>query len=209
MTKPKKILISLGGLAAAVLITGGIWYFVSFRVVRVPSGSMANTIIPGDSVLCSKSARTIARGDIVLFRYPPAPEAQYLMRVIGLPGETIELRGVKVLINGRELIEARTYIDMGDGKGALKELGAEGEGRYRAYYIKRESENDENINGARYAVKEPFEIPQEHYFVLGDSRDNSLDSRFWGAVPRELVTGKALMIVDSPGSQSRAFKMLK
>ncbi|MGH9855812.1 MAG: signal peptidase I, partial [Blastocatellia bacterium] len=75
----------------------------------------------------------------------------------------------------------------------------------------REGDAQDEFSNAKYAVTEPFQIPPGHYFLLGDCRDNSLDSRYWGTVPRELIVGKALMIVGSSASsgQERAFKRLK
>jgi signal peptidase I len=215
MTRANKILISIVALFLLVILIGAVWAFSSFRVVRVPTGSMANTIIPGDRVLCRLGADKIERGEIVLFRLPDDPKVIYLKRVIGLPGETIQFQGMKVLINGQELAEARIIIDPGNDsgsfKGLLREVSAEGRGKYRVYYAKRESEFDDGTRGMRFGVREPIRIPERRYFLLGDSRDNALDSRYYGPVPRENLIGKALMILDSeaPGGEKRTFISLQ
>ena len=210
MSRSRKIFIAFVVLIAVAILAGGVWYFLFFRIVSVPGGSMANTIIPGDRVLCSIRATQVERGDLIIFKYPPDPRAQYIMRVVGLSGETIQLRGTRVFINSRELPEARTFVELSDVKGSLKEISSEGEGKYRVYYGKRESDDVNFFSGQKYALSEPFLIPQGQYFVLGDSRDNSFDSRYWGTVPRELITGKALMIVssDSTNGDRRSFKRL-
>ncbi|MCI0387720.1 MAG: signal peptidase I [Acidobacteria bacterium] len=211
MKTSKKILIAIGALVALGIVAGVTWYIIFIRIVRVPSGAMANTIIPGDRVLCNLYGGNLGRGDIVVFKLPVDPKVLYIKRIIGLPGETIQLRGEKVFINGQELTEARTYVNPENRQGALRELSSEGEGKYRVYYFKRDGPSDEDSPGVKYAVAEPFQIPEGHYFMLGDSRDNSFDSRFWGTVPRGLIMGKGLMIFDSeaPEGQKRAFTPLK
>jgi signal peptidase I len=216
MTKSRKILLIIASLFGLLIVASAVVTIVFIRYLRVPTGSMMNTIIPGDRVLAVRYVGNLERGDVVVFKFPPKPQLQYIMRVIGLPGETILLRGTKVLINGEELAEARTYVELVDDKSPLPEISREGEGRYRVYYTKRDDESDESDEsdetmGQKYAVKEPFLIPPDHYFVLGDSRDNSLDSRYWGTVPRELMIGRCLMIVDSeaPGGEERVFIPLK
>lgn len=212
MTKRVKILLVVISVAAFLFLAMGAYAFLSLRVVKLPTGSMANTIIPGESVLCSLTVNEVRRGDIVMFKLPSDPKVLFLNRVIGLPGDRIQVRGTKVFINDQELPEARTYIEVTDPNGRQPEVSVEGNaGPYRVYYSKRAVQEDENMDfaiGMKYGVIEEFKIPPGHYFVLGDCRDNSMDSRFWGTVPRENIVGKALMIVASADSQ-RLYQTLK
>lgn len=204
----KKLL--LIGLILAVVAFGAaiVAYFLPFRVFQIPSGSMANTIVPGERVLCVMSVGEVKRGDIVVFKFPQDPKVNYIQRIVGLPGETIQISGTKVLINGQELQEARTFVELENKKGALREFNAEGEGSYRVYYEKRDPAAALGLPIAKFAVEEPFQIPTGHYFILGDCRDNSLDSRYWGTLPRDLIIGKALMIVATE-DQSRQGKLYR
>jgi len=220
MSKPKKVLLIVGLVIGFIFLAGGVGSFIYvrtfIRIYRVPTGAMMNTIIPGDRILTILDAQgNLNRGDIVVFKLPTDPGVIYIKRIIGLPGETILLRGSKVFINGKELPEARTYINLSndvlaDPGRPFPEISREGEGNYSVYYTKHEDSSDEII-GAKYAVVEPFVIPQGHYFLLGDCRDNSLDSRFWGTVPRGLIIGRGLMIYDStaPGGEKRALTKLR
>jgi signal peptidase I len=115
--------------------------------------------------------RDIRRGDIVVFKYPEEPDRDFIKRVIGLPGETVELKKKKVYINGAPIDEPYVHF--------LVPPSAEGQ------------------EVAPYDVREnygPVTVPAGQYFVMGDNRDNSQDSRFWGFLPRDNVKGKALMI---------------
>jgi signal peptidase I len=174
-------------------------FFLHF--VSVPTAAMQNTILPGDRIAINRAVSEIKRGDIITFKYPGDATVQYIMRVIGLPGESIELRGDKVYIDDNELPEHRFLVEpppsLPDGK-PLKEISSDGDGPYRVYYIREgdESRTDGNL-GERFGRGAPYRIPERHYFVLGDNRDNSEDSRFWGTVPRDLITGKALAIYFS------------
>ncbi|MEK7856417.1 MAG: signal peptidase I, partial [Acidobacteriota bacterium] len=108
----------------------------------------------------------LERGDIVVFWYPSDPDKSYVKRVIGLPGETVEVRNGKVFINGRELIEP--YID-----------------------------TIHNQNLRENVVKS---VDQHYYFVMGDNRDNSSDSRVWGLVPEKYIYGKAFFRYWKPSN---------
>lgn len=196
----KKKLLTATVILAAMSIVGAISFFIAFvRILKVPTGSMANTIIPGDRVLTSLWVGEIKRGDIIVFKFPNDQKIQYMQRVIGLPGETIQVRDTKVYINGQELSERRTKIegDADDHQGLLKEVSTEGDGPYTVYYDADQAESESNIAAMKFGVSQPFQIPQGHYFILGDCRDNSLDGRFWGTVPGSLIVGKAVMIYVS------------
>jgi signal peptidase I len=215
MKKSRKIFLIIVSLISLIVVAGAVATLVFIRFVRIQAGSMMNTIIPGDRVMSIRYLGGLERGDIVAFKLPTKPQIQYIKRVIGLPGETILLRGTKVFIDGKELSEARTFVDLTDPqKSLLPEISREGVGKYRVYYDvawKGASEEPAEMRGEKYAVMEPYLIPEGQYFVLGDCRDNSLDSRYWGAVPRELITGRCLMIADSaaPGGEKRVFLPLK
>jgi signal peptidase I len=222
----------------AVMALFGMTFVV--QAVKVPTGSMQNTILIGDHLLVNKFVfapgpilpflpqREIRRGDIIVFKYPgkyPSEQFQkkqvsdtvplktnYVKRVIGLPGDLVEVRGTDVFINGQPLPEHKVAAvnppgiddgnpDNGDAKGApLKdERGvpltggnapvATGENPYNVYW------DPEHLDEARHVTSgEKFEVPEGHYFVMGDNRDNSEDSRYWGFVPRNLVIGRAMFI---------------
>ena len=155
------------------------------QAFKIPTGSMENNLLIGDHLLVNKFVfapaasgaeyavlpeRDIHRGDIVVFKYPDEPERDFIKRVIGLPGETLELRNKKVLINGHELEEP--YV----------------------HFLEPASEAGEITS---FDVRErygPVKVPESQYFVMGDNRDNSQDSRYWGFLPRTYIKGKALMI---------------
>jgi signal peptidase I len=126
--------------------------------------------------------REVRRGDIVVFKYPDEPERDFIKRVIGLPGDTVELRNKKVYINGQPLDEP--YV----------------------HFLEPAHENQEVTS---FDVRErygPVQVPEAHYFVMGDNRDNSQDSRYWGYLPRGYIKGRALMIYWSfdAGAQAQA-----
>lgn len=212
MKKRVKILLAVALVGGIAFLALGVFSFLSFRIVRFPTPSMANTIIPGESVLCSLISDEVKRGDIVWFKLPTDPKVTYLKRVIGLPEDRIQVRGTKVFINDQELPEARTYIEVTDPNGRQPEISVEGnDGPYRVYYTKRALQENDNMDMAshmKYGVTEEFKIPSGNFFVMGDCRDNSLDSRYWGTVPRENIIGKALMIIASADS-NRLYQKLK
>ena len=189
------------------------------QAVKVPTGSMLNTILVGDHMLVSRAVyggprwlapplpyRDLRRGDVVVFRHPTEPESLYVKRVVGLPGETVEVYGTRVYVNGKELPENKALVRDTTSEGPLAVEGelqrAEG-ATYTVYYSQLRDLGDADDSGlgslasvdrGTFGVGKPFTIPDGQYFCLGDNRDNSEDSRFWGTVPRENVVGRAVCV---------------
>jgi signal peptidase I len=208
-------------------------FFMTFvaQAAEVPSASMENTVYVGDRFLINKFVfgpgphlpflpqREIRRGDIVVFKYPaesvPAEKiVQYktlfIKRVIGLPGETIEVKGRDVYINGQLIPEYRVETRdcaMGNDKSELKNLVVErpkADEPYTVFYGSRDvcgesRPGPDAVNG----VRRPYRIPEGHYFMMGDNRENSRDSRYWGPVSRELVVGRAMFVIWSYDEAAR------
>jgi len=169
-----------------------------FNFVRVPVGSMANTIIPGDHlVIKTRAYGDIARGNVIVFKYP-GDETYYIGRVVGLPHETIHICDRFVYINGERLQEELVTVDARDflNMEPIPELSTEGTGPYRVYYVSRSESGLETevLTSGDYGVEDPYRIPENHYFLMGDNRDNSNDSRHRGTVPGELIVGKSTTI---------------
>ncbi len=200
------------------------------QAVTVPTGSMQNTILVGDYLLVNKfifapggrpipflPQREIKRGDIIVFKYPgfkDTPELDrrrgikpfqinYVKRVIGLPGETVEFRNNEVFINGELLPEHRIIGDAPNDQAALtiQEFEPKTDDKpYNVYYSPESMgavNNGQTISRNGYSFGVPgkvTKVPENSYFVMGDSRDNSEDSRFWGFVDRDLVIGRAMFV---------------
>jgi signal peptidase I len=170
----------LGGLAAYSLST--------LTPYMAPTTSMAPTVLPGDYMLVKKTSGPLRRGEVVWFHPPHSPEQQFLKRVIGLPGDRIRLVNKQVFLNGKALNEpyaahSTTYTDdFRDNFPSAPNV------KLPESAAKMFAENV--VNGE-------LVVPEGAYFMLGDSRDNSLDSRYFGCVPESAVTGKPLFIYYS------------
>jgi len=159
-----------------------------FQAFKIPSGSMEDNLKIGDHIIVNKfiygpeagktvaglvPLRDIRRGDIVVFRYPRQPDIDFVKRVIGLPGEKVSIENKRVSVNGTRLDEPYAVFD-------------------DAHVYPRSEFLPE---AQRYRdQKESFEVPAGQYFVMGDNRDHSHDSRYWGTVPRTMIKGRAFMV---------------
>ena len=170
---------------------------------RVPSGSLEPTILPGDFILVNKFAYGIRlpvlntkiwqlgapkRGDIALFRYPNDPSIIYVKRVIGLPGDHIVYHHKILTINGKEMSQEFMGLDL-DSEGGLmvpvKVFMENLAGVKHKIFIKPDHENGTDID---------VMVPDNNYFMMGDNRDSSADSRYWGFMPEENLVGRAFGI---------------
>jgi signal peptidase I len=158
------------------------------QAFKIPTGSMEQNLLIGDHLLVNKfifgptvskverailPIGTLKRGDVIVFKYPVEPERDFIKRIIGLPGETVEVKEKKVYVNGRPLDEP--YV----------------------HFLQPPTTNSEFHEVTSFDVRErygPVTVPPNQYFVMGDNRDNSQDSRYWGFLPRENIKGKALLI---------------
>ncbi len=158
------------------------------QAFKIPTGSMENNLLIGDHLLVNKfvfgpttsrlerallPVADVKRGDVIVFKYPEEPERDFIKRVIGLPGETLEVRDKKVFVNGTALDEPY------------------------AHYLQPVASPSEFHEVTSFDVRDrygPVTVPPNQFFMMGDNRDNSQDSRYWGFLPRENIKGKSLVI---------------
>ena len=171
-------------IVVAVILALFVRTFV-FQAFKIPTGSMKPNLLVGDHLLVNKfifaptamplekallPMRALRRGDILVFKFPEEPERDFIKRTIGLPGDTIELKNQTVFINGQALTEP-----------------------YAHYLFPPADESQTDGFDLRRKFG-PVTVPEGHYFMMGDNRDDSQDSRFWGFLPQTYVKGRALFI---------------
>lgn len=169
-----------------------------FEPFQIPSGSMLPTLLVGDFILVNKYSYGLRlpvagtkvvsfadpqRGDVMVFKFPENPKINFIKRVVGVSGDKITYKDKRLTINGRE-ISQKILAQLPPGKPEYRILS-------------------ENLNASEHQIQTNFRpsysdgewvVPQGHYFVMGDNRDNSNDSRFWGFVKDDLVVGKAIFV---------------
>ncbi len=178
----------------AVVIAIVLALFIRTFIVQsfyIPSGSMKPTLLPGDYILVNKFIygvripyegkklffnRVPKRGDVIVFIYPKNTSEDFIKRVIGLPGEIVQVTNGKIFINNKPLPDPWGYFSKNEPPGFIEAV--------------------ENFG--------PFVVPKDSLFVMGDNRNNSEDSRFWGALPLKNVLGKAFVIYFSWDSQAHS-----
>ena len=171
---------------------------------RIPSNSMMPTLLTGDFILVNKYTYGIRipvlgtevismgrpkRGDVIVFKYPEDPSTPFIKRVVGVPGDEIAYYNKSLYINGEEIGQdvVDTYTGYGSGVAMTgASLRLERLPAHDHEILVMESRPGGKLN--------PIVLPEGEYFVLGDNRDNSRDSRFWGTVPDELLIGRAFTI---------------
>jgi len=170
------------------------WVFQAFKI---PSASMEQGLLVGDHLIVNKMVfaptlspverallpgRAPRRGDVVVFKYPEQPERDFIKRVIGLPGDTLELKRKVIHINGTPIDEP--YANYAD----LPSVTPSADDRREQYG--------------------PVTVPPHQYFMMGDNRDNSEDSRYWGFMPESYLKGEALFIYFAMGESSSSVPIL-
>ena len=159
-----------------------------FQAFKIPTGSMEDNLKVGDHIVVNKfiygpkgdsaltrlfPLRDIRHGDVIVFRYPEQPQTDFVKRVIALPGDTIRIRDKKVFLNGKPVNEP--YVLYDDPQTYPDQPALPEPYRSRDQYG-------------------PYKLGPDQYFAMGDNRDQSHDSRYWGPVPRGMIKGRAFMV---------------
>lgn len=189
-----------------------------FEPFKIPSGSMIPTLLVGDFILVNKFAYGIRlpvintkvievgnpqRGDVMVFRYPEDPSLDYIKRVVGLPGDTVSYQNKHLTINGQAIPEEKVADYLHPERLYYSEQYVEKLGNVE-HKLLNDSDAPAFIpDASRFPYRENCTynasgvvctVPQGHYFMMGDNRDNSRDSRAWGFVPEQNIVGKAFFI---------------
>lgn len=217
VSRKKKIIKEIKSISM-ILTVVLVFRSVFFEPFRIPSGSMIPTLMIGDFILVNKFSYGFKvpfsdisllgidldpsylfgksdpkRGDVIVFKYPKDPSINYIKRVVGVPGDKIEIRNKIVYINGTEIlvkeIDGRPIMDDMDDKFKHHNLKFFETKTGEATHVVQQ--DDDNYYKTDYQMKT---IPKDRFFVMGDNRDFSYDSRFWGFVKRKEVKGRALFV---------------
>lgn len=198
-----------------------------FEPFRIPSGSMLPTLHVGDFILVNKydyglrlpvaNTKVLEigapkRGDVIVFRYPVDTSIDYIKRVVGVPGDTVEYRNKVLYVNGveqklatpRDFIDENTMVTLTEYDETLGDV---------THLVAFDHRRPSWVPEGAISKKEPSctyndagficKVPEGHYFAMGDNRDNSEDSRYWGFVPDENLVGRAVLIWANFGDMSR------
>lgn len=198
-----------------------------FEPFKIPSGSMIPTLLINDLILVNKfhyglrlpvinlkvlDNHSPQHGDVMVFRYPPKPSLDYIKRVVGLPGDEVAYLNKKLTINGKPLSKTALpdFFDENLLRYAKQFEEVNGDKKYR---LLNDDDRPAFIPGAddflfkencRYSSEGVVcKVPEGHYFMMGDNRDNSLDSRYWGFVPEKNIVGKAFFVWMNFGNLKR------
>jgi signal peptidase I len=190
----------------------------AFEPFKIPSGSMMPTLLVGDLILVNKfvyglrlpvinkkitEGQAPQRGDVMVFRYPPQPNLDYIKRVIGLPGDQVSYINKKLKINGTVVPTDKLEDYFYDDKSVYLNHFSETINN-KDHQILSDPRRSDSVQGVfNFYGKENCQysidgfvctVPSGHYFMMGDNRDDSMDSRYWGFVPEANIVGKAFFI---------------
>ncbi len=216
--KEEKERTSLREYAESLLVTVILALFGTSFVVqafKIPSQSMEQTLLVGDHLLVNKFIfggrgdwydrflpyRPIRRGDIIVFKFPFDEHAHYVKRVIGIPGDRVKIADQQVYVNGRPLAEPYVIHD----PTAPYDSFGDNFPPSNPHFLQRSVRPEWATQILRYVDKGELVVPPNHYFVMGDNRDHSWDSRYWGFVDREAVMGRPVLIYWSVDSTSAEY----
>jgi signal peptidase I len=210
-----------------VIITVFLLRSFLFEPFKIPSGSMIPTLQVGDLILVNKFTYGVRlpvintkltegnapqRGDVMVFRYPPKPSLDYIKRVVGLPGDEVAYLNKQLTINGKPVSKTALPIYFDKDAMAYSKQFEESFGE-RKFRLLNDDKRPAFIPGTddfpfkencRYSVEGvSCKVPEGHYFMMGDNRDNSLDSRYWGFVPDGNIVGRAFFVWMNFGDLGR------
>ena len=214
------------GLFPVILIVFLLRSFL-FEPFKIPSGSMIPTLLVGDLILVNKfdygvrlpvinkkviANKDPARGDVVVFRYPPDPRIDYIKRVVGVPGDEVAYLNKQLTINGQPVPTAKLpdFYDEDSLRYSQQSSEKLGAAEHRILTDKERPpfvpgvQNFPNSDACRYSAEGvTCKVPAGHYFMMGDNRDNSVDSRYWGFVPDRNLVGRAFFVWMNFGNLGR------
>jgi signal peptidase I len=173
----KRVLEYAAVVAAAVLVALAVQAWL-VKPYRIPSESMLDTLRPGDRVLVNRAVyhlREPHRGDIVVFHYPRDPGVVFIKRIVGAPGDVLEVRDGRLYVNGERSGEPYVHRTAGRIDPTVAQAAIAGSTLHDPW-----------------SLAEPYRVPDGEYFVMGDNRTDSDDSRDWGTVPRAAIVGEGL-----------------
>ena len=210
MTRKEKIIYEIKSIILIVVLVFG-FRSTFFEPFRIPSGSMIPTLMIGDFILVNKFSYGFKipftewmakptyvtefsqpkRGDVIVFKYPRDNSTNFIKRLIGVPGDTIEVVGEKLYVNG-EVVNAIPI----DGKTIMEDMDDKFAEINFNFYKANTGSREHVIQYAKNALHmgRKYTVPEGHYFVMGDNRDFSSDSRVWGFVPQKNIKGKAILV---------------
>ena len=186
----------------------------AFQAFKIPTGSMEDNLKIGDHIIVNKfiygpvsppwqkllPLREIRRGDIIVFRYPLQPDTDFVKRVIGLPGDRLKMVDQDVYINGKKLLEPYVVHDPNPASGydVLNYHFPPPGDRFLGSHARPEWIAEIR----KYVRGDEIVVPLDKYFAMGDNRDNSSDSRYWGFVDRDAIMGRPFLIYWSVNATS-------
>ena len=206
-----------------------VFFLRSFIVepFKIPSGSMIPTLLVGDLILVNKfhyglrlpvlntkmtDGEKPQRGDVMVFRYPPKPSLDYIKRVVGLPGDTVAYLNKRLTING-QAVPTESVPEFFDEDAMRYFKQYEEKFGTQSHRLLNDEQRPAFVPGAdrfpgydncNYTVEGvSCEVPEGHFFMMGDNRDNSMDSRYWGFVPEKNIVGKAFYVWMNFGNLKR------